>query len=196
MAVKKTMVDYMQDIKSNELYTPYKAVEPLFEFLPKNKVIWGCTDFGESNITKFLRDNDYQVITSHKDNFDFLNDQIDFEYDMIITNPPYTLKDEFLRRCYELGKPFALLLPLTALEGVERDKMYNQYGLEILVLDRRINFMKEKKSNWFNTSWFCNNILPEKLLFRSIGEMTDAQSKSLERDNGILTIYDFLGDDL
>jgi len=196
MAVKKTMVDYMQDIKSNELYTPYKAVEPLFEFLPKNKVIWGCTDFGESNITKFLRDNDYQVITSHKDNFDFLNDQIDFEYDMIITNPPYTLKDEFLRRCYELGKPFALLLPLTALEGVERGKMYNQYGLEILVLDRRINFMKEKKSNWFNTSWFCNNILPEKLLFRSIGEMTDAQSKSLERDNGILTIYDFLGDDL
>ena len=191
MAVKKTMVDYMQDIKSNELYTPYKAIEPLFEYLPKDKIYWECTDFGESKITAFLRDNGYMVVTTNKDNFDFLVDTPDFEFDVILTNPPYTLKDDFIKKCYEYRKPFALLLPLTALEGVERGIMYREHGLEVLILDRRINFMKDKKSNWFNTSWFCHHILPEKLIFKSILEMTDKQTKSLEKENGIMTIYDF-----
>ena len=39
------------------------------------------------------------------------------QFDCIITNPPFSLKQEFLQRCYELGKPFALLLPLTTFES-------------------------------------------------------------------------------
>ena len=35
---------------------------------------------------------------------------------------------------------FALLLPLTALEGVERSKMFNDNGIEVMVLDKRIDF--------------------------------------------------------
>ena len=42
------------------------------KYLPKNMLIWECTDFGGSNITKVLKENGYQVITTHKDNFDFL----------------------------------------------------------------------------------------------------------------------------
>lgn len=62
-----------------------------------------------------------------------------------------------------------LLLPLTALEGKERNKLYRKYGIELIVLDKRINFMKEKKNVWFNTSWFCNGICNEKLKFECVG---------------------------
>ena len=41
-------------------------------------------------------------------------------FDMIITNPPYSLKDEFIKKCYEWNKPFCLLLPITAFERKAR----------------------------------------------------------------------------
>ena len=140
--------------------------------LPKNIKIWECTDFGSSNITKVLKENGYQVITTHKDNFDFLTDKPNFDFDMIITNPPYSLKDEFLKKCYEYNKPFALLLPLTSLEGINRGKMYRENGIELLVFDRRCNFIynNAKKSNWFNTSWFCWNVLPKQLIFEELNK--------------------------
>lgn len=105
---------------NDEIYTPEIALIPLLKYLPKNIKIWECTDFGESNITKVLKEHGYDVISTHKSNFDFLSDKPTFDFDVIITNPPYSLKDEFIKKCYEYNKPFALLLPITALEGIRR----------------------------------------------------------------------------
>lgn len=88
---------------------------------------------------------------------------------MIITNPPYSLKNEFLERCYEYNKSFMLLLPLTALEGKQRNELYKKYGIELIVLDKRINFMKNKNNVWFNTSWFCRGITNKQLNFEKVG---------------------------
>lgn len=49
--------------------------------------------------------------------------------------------------------------------------MYKQNGIEIMVFNKRINFMKDKKGSWFNTSWFCHNVLPEKLIFEELGDI-------------------------
>ena len=166
--MKKAMINYMKNGKNDELYTPDYAIEPLLKYLPKDKIIWECTDFGESNITKLLKQHDYKVISTHKDNFDFLTDVPNFDFDMIITNPPYSLKNEFLKKCYEYDKPFCLLLPLTSLEGIERGKMFREKGIDVLVLDKRCDFMDNKKSNWFNTSWFCYKVLPKQLIFEEL----------------------------
>lgn len=168
--MKKPMINYIQNEKNDELYTPEYAIKPLLKYLPKNITIWEPTDFGRSNITKVLKENGYNVIPSHINNFDFLNDKPGFDFDMIITNPPYSLKDEFIKKCYEYKKPFCLLLPLTSLEGISRGKMYRENGIELLVFDRRCNFIYDnaKKSNWFNTSWFTHNVLPKQLIFEEL----------------------------
>lgn len=77
-------------------------------------------------------------------------------------------KDEFIKKCYEWNKPFCLLLPITALEGKARGKLFKQNGIEVLVFDGRVEFLSNKKGNWFNTSWFCHNVLPEKLIFEEL----------------------------
>lgn len=169
--MKRAMINYIQSPKNDELYTPEYAVRPLLKYIPKSAVIWECTDYGSSNITKLLKENGNKVITTHLNtNFNFIIDEPTFDYDIIVTNPPYSLKDEFIERCYALDKPFALLLPITALEGVYRGKMFNAGGVELMVLDRRCDFMKNKKSNWFNTSWFCKGILPKQLIFESLSK--------------------------
>ena len=165
--MKKTLINYIQNEKYDELYTPEYAIKPLLKHIPKNIKIWECTDYGRSNITKILKENGYEVISTHKKDFDFLIDKANFEFDMILTNPPYSLKDEFISKCYEYGKPFCLLLPLTSLEGIKRGKMYDKNGIELLVFDKRIDFNGKGKC-WYNTSWFCWNVLPKQLMFEEL----------------------------
>jgi hypothetical protein len=165
--MKKTLIDYIQRGSFDELYTPSYAIEPLLEYIPKGIKIWECTDYGSSNITKVLKDNGYEVISTHKKDFDFLIDKPDFDFDMIITNPPYSLKDSFIEKCYEYGKPFSLLLPLTSLEGIKRGRMFNENGIQLMVLDKRCDF-NGKGSCWFNTSWFCYKTLPKQLIFTEL----------------------------
>jgi hypothetical protein len=166
--MKKAMIDYIQRAKNDELYTPKEAIYPILEYLPKNKIYWECTDFGNSNITKILKREGYKVIGTRKDQIDFLKDDPTFDFDIIITNPPYSLKTEFLRRAYELGKPFLFLLPITTLEGKERGKLFRKYGVQLIVFDKRINFIESKKNVWFNTSWFCWKILKKDLIFKEL----------------------------
>lgn len=173
--MKNAMINYIKNPKNDELYTPDYAIEPLIKYLidysqkiGKNLTIWECTDYGESNITSILEYYDFKVISTHISNFNFLTDKPTFDFDMIITNPPYSLKDEFLKKCYEYEKPFCLLLPLTTLEGVTRHRLFKKYGIDLLIFDKRINYMTTKKSCWFNTSWFCWKVLPKQLIFERL----------------------------
>lgn len=166
--MKNALINYIKNPINDELYTPDYAVYPLLKYIPKNFIIWECTDFGESNITKVFKDNGYEVISTHIKNFNFLIEKPNFKFDIIITNPPYSLKNEFLRKCYEYKKPFCLLLPITTLEGGERHTLFKKNGIQLLVFDKRINFMKNKKSCWFNTSWFGYRIFNKDLIFEKL----------------------------
>lgn len=101
------------------------------------------------------------------------------EYDVIISNPPFTQKDAVLKRLYELGKPFAILLPLNSFQGVSRYKYFKQ-GIQILTFDKRIGFhnpenMKEyKKGSSFATAYFCKDVLPKDLIVEELKEYQKA----------------------
>jgi len=157
MSLLEQKKDFSKRGAFDELYTPNEAVEMILPYIPKEvKTIWECTAIKESKIVKVLRDAGYNVITTHiEDGEDFFKYEPEY-YDMIITNPPYSLKDKFLKRAYDLKKPFMFLLPLTTLEGIERGKMFDKNGIQMLIPNKRFNFKPEKNSGaWFQTSWFC-----------------------------------------
>jgi len=70
-------------------------------------------------ISDVLSDNGYDVYSTdlkfnpliHYARMNFLTEELYENYDAIITNPPFSLKEQFYKRCIELGKPFALLIP-------------------------------------------------------------------------------------
>lgn len=158
--MKKPMVNMMMKEKFDDLYTPKRALDPLYKYLPKDtsKVIWECCDSDKSNITLYFKEKGYDVIsTDIKTGFDFLEEPSCFDWDILVTNPPYSLKTKFLRRCFEYSKPFALLLPLTALEGKERGELFDKYGISAIIMDSRLDFTG-KGANWFGTAWFCWNL--------------------------------------
>lgn len=172
MSLLKQKIDFQQRGVYDELYTPNEAIEMLLPYIPKKiKTIWECTAIENSNIVKVLENHNYKVIKSHIENGDDFLKYEPNHYDMIITNPPYSMKDKFLKRAFELNKPFAFLLPITTLEGLSRGKMFNEYGIQLLIPNKRFNFKPTKSGAWFQTSWFTWGFnLNNDLNFIKVGE--------------------------
>lgn len=146
--------------------TPNYAVDLLMPYMPRNtRVVWECAA-GEGKIVKRLKlynygvyatDLQYHEALDHAHNF--LGPPPDelFRIDAIVTNPPFSLKEEFYQRCLLYGKPFALLLPMDMtqwnLEAVQKD------GAQWLVPTRRIDYItpngkKGKDSSaQFHSGW-------------------------------------------
>ena len=159
---------------SDECYTPRYAVLPILEFINKKLVIWCPFDTKDSEFVKVLKKNGNKVIYSHLDDGkDFFSYEPKQKYDVIISNPPYSLKDEVIERCYLLKKKFMLLMPLPALQGKFRFN-YFKTGLELLVFDGRISYFtngnthKTQDGNSFASIYFCKDVLPQQLIFRKL----------------------------
>lgn len=146
---------------SDEVYTPIEAIEPIIKYLSKDKIYFECTSWISSSIIDYLKSKWFNIISSW--NIDFLKDDLP-EFDVIITNPPYSKKDKFIKRCYDIWKPFALLLPVSSIQWQTRWRMFNKHWIEILVLNKRIDFTW-KHNPHFWVAWFCYNILWEKIIF-------------------------------
>ena len=150
----------------DECYTPEYAINPLLPYLKEGWTIWDCA-FGSGRLAEHFNKKGFNVVGI---DYDFIKKDSDevASFDVIITNPPYSLKDKFLKRCFEIGKPFALLLPLTTLEGMKRSEMFRDKNIQMIIPNRRINFEipSGKKSSWFATAWFCWKLnLPNQLNF-------------------------------
>lgn len=177
MAVNKAYLTCDKTPSGDEVYTPFYAVEPLLEFIPKSKTIWCPFDKEWSAFVQLFTKNGNKVIYSHIDDSrggDFFYYEPKEHYDIIISNPPYSKKDKVLKKCYELNKPFCLLMPINALQGKARVDLFLKYGLELIVFDLRIdyhtnrNFKKTTKGNHFGSAYFCHNVLKEKIIFKKI----------------------------
>lgn len=165
----------------NDFQTPPQALEPLLPYLKKDWAIWECSE-GKGNLSESLFRGGYKVVGSDIlpgpypaiNSLDASTDktytrfwQKDFlswqpeAYDCIITNPPFSLKQQFLERAYQLQIPFAFLLPLTTFESSKRQRLFKQYGLEVIFFDKRINFETpdgKGQGSWFATAWFTNGL--------------------------------------
>lgn len=161
----------MRQGSPDDFQTPAEALNPLILYLKKEWIIWECA-IGKGNLERALRALGFTVIgIDILTGQDFLKWQPE-KYDCIITNPPYSLKQKFLERCYLLKKPFALLLPLTTFETRKRQELFKKYGLQVIFLSDRTNFETPSgkgSGSWFATAWFtCWLNLPKDLNFAEI----------------------------
>lgn len=159
-------------------YTPDYAVRPLLKHLEKfkGKTIWCPFDTEESEYVKILIAEGHKVIYNHIDTGDnfydfgdglFAKDIPDF--DLIVSNPPFHNKARLVERVVNFDKPFALLLPMTWLNDRAPWEIFSKNGLEIMLFDRRIKFKNCGNQPSFGCGYYCRGILPEKIVFESLG---------------------------
>ena len=167
--MKQALIDYIKRGPNDELYTPIEAIEFLLPHIPKwVKTVWEPTSppHINNNIITCLNNNGFNTIQTHIDSgFDFISyPEPSFKYDAIITNPPYSLKDEFLEKAFKLEKPFAFLLPITTLEGKRRGMMFAENGINVIIPNKRFQFLKGKSGAWF-TNFHAEDLEPKGVLY-------------------------------
>ena len=164
--------------KNDECYTPRYGVEPILEFLEpyKEKIIWCPFDDENSEFVKVFKEYVYNVVYSHiKYGQNFYNYEPE-EWDVIISNPPFTNKAEIFKRALSFDKPFALLMTIVWLNDGTPANVFKDKELQILSFNERMQFKNREQNNKINflSAYFCYKFLPKNFLFRSfrnIGQM-------------------------
>ena len=79
------------------------------------------------------------------------------EYDLIITNPPFSDTKNIMKRLAELDKPFIMIMPSSKINTSYFRENFANKKLQIMIPRRRIHFIKmvdgKKPDNWKNA---CN----------------------------------------
>lgn len=143
--------------------TPHYALDPILPYISKNWVIWESA-CGDGQIVDKLRIEGYTKIIAS----DILGgvDYFSWEpenYNMQLTNPPYSMKYEWMKQACHNGKPFALLMPSDSMFSESGINLITKYDIEIIIVYPRINFKMPNKGYsgsgaQMSTAWFCRGL--------------------------------------
>ncbi len=169
---------YYQQWGGDEQYTPRYGVEVLLPYIQhlKDKIIRCPFDKDDSQFAIVLRSEWFFVICSHIDEWkDFLNYEPE-EWDVIISNPPYTNKRVYWERALDLWKPFALLLPTNILSDsvINVTMREREREFQLLIPNRRMRFYNARTwESWnqptFKALYFWVGIFEQQIILAEMG---------------------------
>lgn len=151
---------------NDEMYTPKYGVLPILKYITKGKTIWCPFDTKDSEFVKEISKTN-KVVFSHIDTGqDFFIYEPE-QWDIIISNPPFTNKRKFFERALSFNKPFALIMSNTWLNDSAPMKLFQNRDLQLLMFDKRMKFNNQNKIT-FSSSYFCWNFLPKQIIMESL----------------------------
>ena len=141
---------------SDNCETPIEVWANIQQYIPKDKKIW-CPFYFKG--THHLQTLGFDII--HRDEDFFQNNN----GDIIVDNPPFSIKKQVLKKLLEIDKPFILIMPVST--------MCYQYfkplkdKIQIIIPPKRYNFSPHLKSSAsFDTLYFCYKMdLPQDIIF-------------------------------
>jgi hypothetical protein len=156
--------------KNDECYTPAYAVKPIIQYVPKDAVVWCPFDTEDSEFVKQLS-HTHSVTYSH---IDYGQDFFTYEpqnWDVIVSNPPFTNKRKFFERALSFNKPFALIMSNTWLNDSAPKQLFKDKDLQLLMFDKRMEFIQPNGvasgKITFSSSYYCWNFLPKQIIMAS-----------------------------
>ena len=167
---------YKKHPLGDEQYTPRHAVLPIIKYLPRNAVVWCPFDTENSEFVIALKEAGHKVVYSHiftgQDFFGYEPER----WDIIVSNPPFSRKQQVVERCLALGKPFALLLSNLWLSSSAPCRFFKEREMQMLLFDKRINY-SEKNTVYFGSSYFCHRVLPKQIIFENLATVKGERSR-------------------
>ena len=156
---------------NDECYTPDYAVEPILKYIPKDATVWCPFDKEESQfVIQISKQN--KVIRSHLESGQDFFDYEPEEWDMIVSNPPFTDKRKFFERALSFNKPFALIMTNTWLNDSAPKQLFKDKDLQLLMFDKRMKFISPDGRNndkiTFSSSYYCWNFLPKQIIMEEL----------------------------
>lgn len=156
---------------NDECMTPDYGVAPIIKYLPRGKKIWCPFDKEDSEFVKQLRAAGFEVVNSH---IDYGQDFYTYEpedWDIIVSNPPFTNKRKIFERALSFNKPFALLMSLTWLNDAAPKQLFAKKQLQLLMFEERMKFLNNgivQSKITFSSGYYCYNLLPRDIIMEKL----------------------------
>ena len=131
-------INYLtKNYKSDEWYTPIEVVRFIETLVDKSKKIICPFDTEKSNFVKIFNNSIHNIT-------DFM--EKDYEYDVCITNPPFSLRDKVIRKCLDNKKDLIIIFPENAIFSVTFYNLLNDYNFNYKIYSpkKRIYFIDDK----------------------------------------------------
>lgn len=141
---------------ATDILVPFlKEIKPLSSF--RSFRIWECAA-GLGKMVKRLEYHKFDVYGSdlNSDSFpkhNFLTQSNGQDFDVIVTNTPFSLKKKFYEQCIRYARPFALLIPADY-SGWVIDAV-RKHGAEKIIPTRRIDYITPNtlRRIWMGETW-------------------------------------------
>ena len=153
---KKDLYFSCNFVKHDDYYTPKYAWENIAHLIPKNKVIWEPF-YGDGTSGSHFRELGFETIHNNEDFFKHNHG------DIIISNPPFSIKKEIFTKLKELDKPFIMLVPVSTVNTKYFRELFSG-EIQLVIPKSRIHFLKavdgivdinQKSSSPFDCWYFC-----------------------------------------
>jgi len=149
----------------NEIYTPKYAVDCITPFLNKDLLFWEAC-YGLGHMAELLKSKGFNVVGEKE--IDCLVSCPE-HWDVFITNPPFNGNKMFIERAVKLDKPFAILIRLEHLGGVNATRILKGLPITVLIPEKRINYINPKilrgektGGSPFHSVWLTLGIVEQK----------------------------------
>jgi hypothetical protein len=156
---------------NDECYTPEYGVKPILKYIPKDAIVWCPFDTSESEFVKQIEQQNevtYSHIGTGRDFFDYEP----YEWDVMVSNPPFTNKRKYFERALSFNKPFALIMTNTWLNDSAPKQLFKDRDLQLLMFDKRMKFIspdgRDNDKITFSSSYYCWNMLPKQIVMETL----------------------------
>lgn len=135
-----SQIKHRKNNTENNWNTPKTAIDAIIHLIPKGSIVYEPFWSDDSKSHIYLHEHGYKTV-SHIG--DFYSNPPNF--DIIVTNPPFSDIQRCLSRLFELGKPFVIIAPL----GLIVRNYFKQYRdkVSILIPEKRIQFERENSKD-------------------------------------------------
>lgn len=132
------MANFTSDtfLDRDDYMTPKSAWMDIIEYIPKDKMIWEAF-FGDGTSGQHLKDLGFPVF---HENINFFHQEPQ-QWDIIVSNPPFSCIKDILKRLLLLDKPFILIMPSSKI-NTQYFREWKDKGIQIIIPKKRINFTK------------------------------------------------------
>lgn len=138
--------------------TPAYAWKNVKNYIPKDAVIWEAF-YGDGKSGEILTELGYTTIHNPYPEYDFFKYEPE-HYTHIVSNPPFSITKQVLKRLKELDKPFMMIMPTNKLNTQYFRSLFqdSKDPVQIIIPRKRIHFKKlvngEPVKNWKNACCF------------------------------------------
>ena len=154
-----TSLNILKKYKLDDYTTPLYVWKMLLDYLDlgKNTIIYEPF-YNDSKSKTYLGKLGYDNVIH--ENEDFFENYDKYEYDIILSNPPYSIKQNILKVLYKIDKPFVLIVPTAIISKLYVKNIFKDdvNKIQFIIPNRRLQFEVNgynQKRTPFDTLFMC-----------------------------------------